>query len=45
MVLKNAAANVRTMIVGNKCDLDDKRVISTERGQLVSTSDLYASAC
>ena len=45
MVLKHAAADVHIMIVGNKCDLDDKRVISTERGQLVSTSELYASAC
>ena len=36
LVLKNAPAKVQIMILGNKCDLDDARVVSTERGQLVS---------
>ena len=34
--MKNAAAEVEKMILGNKCDLDDARVVSTERGRLVS---------
>ena len=36
LLLKNAAAEVEKMILGNKCDLDDARVVSTERGRLVS---------
>ena len=38
LLLKNgdADADVEIMILGNKCDCDDARVVSTERGQLVS---------
>lgn len=33
--LKNANEDVVRMIVGNKCDMEDKRVIPTERAQEV----------
>ena len=36
LLLKYGAADVEIMILGNKCDCDDARVVSTERGQLVS---------
>ena len=29
----HAPANVKVVLVGNKCDLSDQRVISTKRGQ------------
>ncbi len=35
---QNAAADVEKMILGNKCDLDESRVVSMERGKLVSVS-------
>ena len=34
--LQNAAADVEKMILGNKCDLSDSRVVSKERGQLLA---------
>ena len=34
--LQNAAADVEKMILGNKCDLADSRVVSKERGQLLA---------
>ena len=33
---QNASADVEKMILGNKCDLQESRVVSTERGRLVS---------
>ena len=36
LLLKNGGAKAEKMILGNKCDCDDARVVSTERGQLVS---------
>ena len=36
LLLKCAPAEVRIMLLGNKCDCDDARVVSTERGQMVS---------
>ena len=33
---KHASADVVKMIIGNKCDLEESRVISRERGQLVA---------
>ena len=33
---ENAAADVEKMILGNKCDLDESRVVSKERGQLLA---------
>ena len=36
LLLKHASAEVEIMLLGNKCDCDDKRVVSTERGQTVS---------
>ena len=35
-MLKYATADVKMILVGNRCDLDDERVVSTERGQMVS---------
>ena len=32
---KNANEDVVKMIMGNKCDMEDKRVIPTDRGQEV----------
>ena len=34
--LQNASDDVEKMILGNKCDLEKSRIISTERGELVS---------
>ena len=33
--VQNASSDVDKMILGNKCDLSESRVISTERGKLV----------
>ncbi|XP_065884995.1 ras-related protein Rab-8A-like [Dysidea avara] len=33
---ENAAADVEKMILGNKCDLSDSRVVSKERGQMLA---------
>ncbi|XP_003388590.1 PREDICTED: ras-related protein Rab-8A-like [Amphimedon queenslandica] len=33
---ENAAADVEKMILGNKCDLEESRVVSRERGQLLA---------
>ena len=33
---QNASADVEKMILGNKCDLAESRVVATERGRLVS---------
>lgn len=35
---KHASEDVEKMIVGNKCDMDVKRVISLNQGQQVGTS-------
>ena len=32
--MQNAPAGIEKMILGNKCDLSDLRVVSKERGQL-----------
>ena len=32
---QNASSDVDKMILGNKCDLSESRVVSTERGKLV----------
>ena len=40
---QNANEDVVKMIIGNKCDMDDKRVISAEKGQEVSEKDLKIS--
>ncbi|XP_065063972.1 ras-related protein Rab-8A-like [Rhopilema esculentum] len=34
---EHAAADVEKMILGNKCDMDDKRQVSKERGQQLAT--------
>jgi len=33
---EHAAADVEKMILGNKCDMNDKRQVSTERGQALA---------
>lgn len=33
---ENANEDVVKMIIGNKCDMEDKRVVSTDRGQEVA---------
>ena len=33
---QHASEDVEKMLLGNKCDMDDKRVIPKERGELVS---------
>lgn len=35
---KYASDNVNKIIVGNKCDLEDSRAVSTEEGQLLASS-------
>lgn len=34
-VLQHASADVEKMILGNKCDMNDKRQVSKERGEKV----------
>lgn len=36
MIIKNANEDVVKMIIGNKCDMEDKRVVSSDKGQEVS---------
>lgn len=33
------------MILGNKCDMDDKRTVSMERGELVSILEKIRNVC
>ena len=33
---EHANEDVEKMILGNKCDMDDKRVISKERGETIA---------
>ena len=35
-LLQNASADVEKMILGNKCDLQESRVVDQERGRVVS---------
>lgn len=35
--LQHANEDVEKMILGNKCDMEEKRVVSKERGEAVST--------
>lgn len=37
---EHANEDVERMILGNKCDMTDKRVVSKERGEAVSWSSL-----
>ena len=34
--MQNATTDVEKMLLGNKCDLEQLRVVSTERGRMVS---------
>ncbi len=36
ILLQNASADVEKMILGNKCDLQESRVVDQERGRVVS---------
>jgi len=33
---QHASEDVEKMLLGNKCDMEDKRMISKERGEMVS---------
>ena len=35
-LLQNASADVEKMILGNKCDLEESRVVTRERGQMLA---------
>lgn len=35
LCLQHAASDVERMILGNKCDMNDKRQVSKERGEKV----------
>ena len=37
LLSQNASDDVCKMIIGNKCDLESSRIISTERGEVVSS--------
>ena len=37
IMFQHASSDVEKMILGNKCDMNDKRQISKERGEAVST--------
>lgn len=39
--LQHANEDVEKMILGNKCDMDDKRQVATSRGEGVSILFLY----
>lgn len=41
-VLQHANEDVEKMILGNKCDMEDKRQVSRERGDQVSCSPYVA---
>ena len=40
-IKKDAPGDVEVMIVGNKCDLEERRVVSKERGQLLANEYGY----
>jgi GTPase SAR1 family protein len=37
MCVKHANEDVEKMILGNKCDVEDKRAVSKEKGEMVSS--------
>lgn len=41
--LQHANEDVEKMILGNKCDMEDKRVVSKDRGEAVSFSQQKSS--
>lgn len=41
--LQHANEDVEKMILGNKCDMDDKRTVSKDRGEAVSEQILIYS--
>ena len=43
ITFQNVSSDVNKMILGNKCDLAESRVVSTERGKLVSVQKLRPS--
>lgn len=40
LYMQNASADVEKMILGNKCDLQESRVVDQERGRVVSSQNL-----
>ena len=45
LLLKHGNADVEIMLLGNKCDHDGRRVVSTVRGQMVSRLHILYSEC
>jgi len=43
--LQHANEDVEKMILGNKCDMEDKRQVSRERGEAVGVTASVLSAC
>lgn len=41
----NASSDVEKMMIGNKCDMDDKRVISKEQGAKVCHLSSHSTVC
>ena len=41
-IQEHANEDVEKMILGNKCDMEDKRVIPKERGKLISFSIFHS---
>ncbi len=35
-MVQHASGDVEKMILGNKCDMEDKRAVTQEKGQMVS---------
>lgn len=40
-IIRNASKNVYRILVGNKCDLEDKRKVTYEQGKVIQSYLLY----
>jgi hypothetical protein len=40
-IFKHASAEVERMLIGNKCDMQDKRQVSREKGEHVCNTKLF----
>lgn len=36
LIIQNTTPDIEKMILGNKCDLEEERVVSTKKGRMVS---------
>ncbi len=47
LLIQHASANVvtMTMLIGNKCDMEDRRLVSREDGAKVQRSKMYLNGC